>query len=109
MFLWFGSSKMDNHSIYPDWRLTLYHAPLTVVIPIIEEHVQTKKRSIIRDSNEEHIFIKELTKSLRSINMSDIGDIAYLDSIVNKFTSSLKSIWTKNSKVINITVHSKSW
>ena len=41
--------------------------------------------------------------------MSDIGDITYLNSIINEFTSSLESIWAKNSKVINITVHSRSW
>jgi len=66
------------------------------------KHAQTKKCSIIKDSNEEHTFIKELTKSLRSINTSDIGDITHLDSIVNEFASSLESIWAKNSKVDNI-------
>jgi len=106
MFLWFGSSKMKNHLIYLDWRLTSDHTPLTVMIPIVEEYIQTKKHSIIKDSNEKYIFIKELTKSLRSINMSDIGNITCLDSIVNEFTSSLESILAKNSKVVNITVHS---
>jgi len=109
MFMQFGSSKMDNHSIHHDWRLTSDYAPLTVMISIVEKHVQTKKYSIIKNSDEEHTFIKELTKSLRSINTSDIGDIAHLDNIVNEFTSSLESIWAKNSKVINIMVHSKSW
>ena len=79
------------------------------MIPIVEKHVQTKKYSIIKNSDKEHTFIKELTKSLKSINTSDIGDIAYLDNIVNEFTSSLESIWAKNSKVINIMVYSKSW
>jgi len=108
MFLQFGSSKMDNHLIYPNWRLTSDHTSLTVVIPIVEEHVQTKKCFIVKNSNKEYTFIKELTESLRSINTSDIGDIAHLDSIMNEFTSSLESIWAKNSKVINIMVYSKS-
>ena len=79
------------------------------MIPIVEEHIQTKKHSIVKGSDKEHTFIKELTESLRSINMSDIGDITHLDSIVNEFTSSLESIWANNSKVINITVYSNSW
>ena len=109
MFLWFGSSEMDSYSIHPNWRLTLDHVPLTVMISIIEECIQTKKHSIVKNSDEEHTFIKELTKSLRSINISDISDITYLDSIVNKFASSLESIWAKNLKVINIMIYSKSW
>ena len=79
------------------------------MISIVEEYIQTKKHSIVKGSDKEHIFIKKLTESLRSINMSDIGDITYLNSIINEFTSSLESIWAKNSKVINITVHSRSW
>ena len=109
MFLQFSSSKMDNHLIYPDWRLTSDHTPLTVMIPIVEEHVQTKKCSIVKNSNEEHIFIKKLTKLFRSINISDISNIACLDSVINEFASSLESIWAKNSKVINIIIYSKSW
>lgn len=79
------------------------------MISIVEEYIQTKKHSIVKGSDKEHIFIKKLTELLRSINMSDIGDITYLNSIINEFTSSLESIWAKNSKVINITVHSRSW
>ena len=39
MFLQFGSSKMDNHLIHPNWRLTSDHTSLTVVIPIVKEHI----------------------------------------------------------------------
>jgi len=53
---------MDNHTIHPDWRLTSDHAPLTIVIPIMEEHIQTKKCTIVKNSDEEHTFVKELTK-----------------------------------------------
>ena len=109
VFLWFGSSEIDNHLIHPNWRLTSDHTPLTVVIPIVEEHIQTKKYSIIKDSDKKYIFIKEFTELLRSINILDIGNIAYLDSIINEFASSLENIWAKNSKVVNIMVHSKSW
>ena len=83
---------MDNHSIYPNWRLTLDYVPLIVVISIVKEHVQTKKYSIIKDSDKKYIFIKELTESIRNINTSDIDNITHLDNIVNKFASSLESI-----------------
>ena len=38
-----------------------------------------------------------------------IADITCLDRIVNEFASFVENIWTKNSKIINIMVHSKSW
>ena len=54
------------------------------------------------------MFIKKLTATLRNINTNDISDISCLDSTVNAFASSVDSIWSKNSKITNIMVHSKS-
>ena len=67
-----------------------------------------RKRTIVKNNNEEIMFIKELTAALRNINMSDISDISSLESTVNAFASSVDSIWSKNSKITNIVVHSKS-
>ena len=39
MFLYFGSDKLDNYIIHPDWRLTSDHTPLMIVISIIKEHI----------------------------------------------------------------------
>jgi len=50
MFLCNSSSEMDNHSIHPDWRLLSDHTPLTIVIPIVEEHINSRKYLIIKDS-----------------------------------------------------------
>ena len=85
------------------------HVPLTIVIPIFEEHVQTKKHTTIKDSNEKHAFIKKLTEVFRNINTSNIVNITCLNRIINEFASSVENIWTKNSKIVNIMVHSKSW
>jgi len=106
MFLRSGSSELNNHSIHPDWRLLSNHAPLTIIIPITEEHIVSRKCSIIKDSEEESTFIKDLTNSIRNIDTSNITN---LDRAVNEFASVVEITWEKNSKVINITRHSKSW
>ena len=89
MFLCNGSSKLDNHLIQPNWRLSSNHAPLTIVITIIEEHINSGKHSIIRDSKEELIFIKDLIIFIRNINTSNMSDIASLDRAVNKFADAV--------------------
>ena len=46
MFLRYGSSEINQYSIYPDWHLTSNYAPLSIVIPIIDEIISTSKLSI---------------------------------------------------------------
>jgi len=92
MFLCFGSSEIGNHTIHPDWRLTSDHAPLMIVIPIVEEHIQTKKHTIVKDSDEEYAFVKKLTKLLRNIDTSNITDVDHLNSIITYFASSVENI-----------------
>ena len=109
MFLHSGSSELNNHSIYTDWRLLSNHASLTIIIPITEEYIISSKHFIIKDSEKESTFIKDLTNSIRNINTSNILDIASINRATDKFASMVKVTWRKNSKVINITRHSKSW
>jgi len=85
------------------------HIPLTVTIPIVEEYIQTKKQMIIKDSDEEKMLIKELIKSISSINTSDLLNIILLKNAVLTLACSMKRIWEENLKIINITKHSKSW
>ena len=63
---------------------------------------------IVKENKEEHIFVKELIKAIKNIETNDISDVDCLDSIILEFVSSLENIWAKNSKIINITKHSKS-
>jgi len=109
MFLHSGLSKLNNHSIYPDWQLISDHAPLTITIPIVEESVNTTKCSIIKDSKKEAFFVKEVTTLVRNLNKSNLSDITSLDRVINKFTKAVISAWENNSKIINIMKHSKSW
>jgi len=109
MFLFSGSNELDNHLIYLEWCLTSDHAPLTITIPIVEESVNSTKHSIIKDSEEEASFIKNVTISIRNLNMSNLSDITSLDRVVNNFANIVKSAWEKNLKIINIMKHSKSW
>ena len=109
MFLWCSSSKLNNHSIYPDWHLTSDHTPLTIIIPINEKNINMHKRAIIKDSTEEELFIRDITISIRSLDTSNLSDIPVLEKAVNNFANNVDITWMKNLKFINIMKHSKSW
>ena len=109
MFLRYGSEKLDNHIIHSDWWLSSNHTPLTVTIPIVEEHIHNKKHSLIKDSVEEKSFIKDLIKDIKTINTSNLTNIDSLKNVINLFAKAIEKTWEKNSKIVNITRHLKSW
>ena len=85
------------------------HTPLTITIPISEEHIESSKKSIIKDSKKEMSFIKDLISLIRNLYTFNLSDEDSLERVVNKFTKVVEYIWKKNLKIINITKHSKSW
>ena len=109
MFLCCDSSKLNMHSIHPEWHFTSDHAPLTITIPIVEEHIASYKRTITKNSEEEDKFIKEVITSFSKLNMSNISDISKLEKVVSDFANIVDYTWIKYSKLINITKCSKSW
>ena len=109
MFLQFRSEELDSHLTQLEWHLTSDHAPLTIIFPIIEEHFQTKKYMIVKNSNEEKLFIEELIRVIKSVNTSDILNIESLEIDVLNLAYSVERTWEKHSKIVNITKHSKSW
>ena len=109
IFLCCDSFKLNNHSIYPNWYLTSDHAPLTITIPINEENINLHKRTILKNSNEEDLFIKEVITSFSKLDTSNILDISQLEKIITDFANIVESAWIKNSKIVNITKYSKSW
>ena len=98
IFLQSGSSKLNNHSIHPNWWLTSDHTPLTVSISIARENINLSKFSIPKNSEEEAMFIKEVSSIIKNLNISDLSNINKLENIVNTLASNTKSAWRKNSK-----------
>ena len=109
MFLQSGSTELNNHSIHPDWQLSLDHAPLTMTIPIAEENIVSSKFSIAKNSNEEESFINDILYAIKNINVDNLSDSSKLEVVTNTLASKIKNAWRANSKWVNITRQSKSW
>jgi len=95
MFLRPESSEYDNYSIYLDWRLISDLTPLIVNIAIFKKHVQTKKYTIVKNSEEEEKFINKLIKAIKGLNMENIQRKDILKQIMQTFTNSTERIWYK--------------
>ena len=108
IFLWYSSTELDNYLIQPEWHLSSDHAHLTVMISIIKENINLRKRSIIKDSEEKASFIKNIIAFIRNLKMSSLLDISLLENVTNNFANIIDNIWVKNSKITNITKYSKS-
>jgi len=81
MFLRLESLEHDNHTIYPDLRLTSDHAPLTVDISIFEKHIQTKRCTLVKNSEEDN-FVNELIETIKEMNTENICNKNVLDQII---------------------------
>jgi len=55
---------------------------LIVIISIFEEHIQTRKHMIVKDSDKEKNFVNKPIKTFRSINIDNISDINSLKSVI---------------------------
>ena len=109
MFLSYGSSELNHHSILSESCLLSDHAPLSIDIPIYKEVIYTSKLLISPKSNQKTAFIQEIISNFKNLDTSDIGDIEKLECIVNQFRAIIDQVWTKNAKKSKISKHSKQW
>jgi len=109
IFLQCDSLELNTHLIHPEWCLTSNHASLIIIIPIVEEHIVTHKRTITKNSDEEVEFINEVIASFAKVDISNIVNISELEEAISNFANIVNYSWTKYSKLVNITKYSKSW
>jgi len=107
MFLQYGSSELNQHSICLDCRLSSDHAPLIINIPITNEVINTSKLSIAPNSEQEKAFVKDLITVFKNIETNNIINKDNLEDIVNHVGTSINRAWTKNTKWLRISRHSK--
>jgi len=84
MFLHYGSSELDHHTILPESWLSSDYAPLLIDIPIFEEIIQTSKLTLAPKSDHETAFIKDIISNFKILDTSNIEDISKLEWVVNQ-------------------------
>jgi len=109
MFLRYGSSELDQHSILPDFWLSSDHTSLSIDIPIFEEIIQTLKLSLAPKSDQESAFIEDIILNFKIMDTSNIEDMEKLERVVNQLGMIIDQAWTKNAKKSRISKHSKQW
>ena len=103
MFLRSDSLEHNSHSIHLKWQLTSNHTPLFIDIVTFKENIQTKKYTIVKDSEEENNFISNLIKAIKGLNIDNIQSKEDLKQIVQTFADCTKRIFYKHLKIVNIT------
>jgi len=109
IFLQYGSTELNQHSIHPDWQLTSDYAPLSITIPIVDETINTSKLSIQQNSEQETAFIEEVILVFKNLNTLNISNKECLENTVNNLNLLINQAWNKNVKQTRITRHSKQW
>ena len=109
IFLWCDSLELNTYHIHPDWCCSSDHAPLTVTIFIAEEHVEMSKRTIAKNSDEKADFVNEILASFSKVDVLTVSNIDELEDVISKFANIIDYSWSKYSKPVRITKHSKSW
>ena len=107
MFLQYGSTELNQHSIHPDWWLTSDHTPLSITIPIVDETINTSKLLIQQNSKQETVFIEEVISVFKNLNTLNISNKECLKNMVNNLNLLINQAW--NTKQTRITRHSKKW
>jgi len=89
LFLQYGSSELNQHSIHPDCCLSSDYAPLTITIPIVDEFINISKLLISPNSKQEFAFIKDIILIFKNLETTNITNKDNLESIVNHVETSI--------------------
>jgi len=63
-----------------------------VKISILEEHIQTRKQTIVKNSKEEIKFIANVIELVKRLNTNHISSKEDLENIVQEFAHSIDDI-----------------
>jgi len=69
-----------------------------VKILILEEHIQTRKQTIIKNSKEEIKFIADVIELVKRLNTSHISSKEDLESIIQESAHSMDDIYIVDLK-----------
>jgi len=92
IFLQYNSTKLNNHSIYPNWCLTFDHVLLIITIPIAKINIDLQKKTIIKNRDEEDLFIKEVIAFFAKLDTSNILEKHQLEKVVTNFANIVESV-----------------
>jgi len=79
MFLRYGSTELDHHTILPESHLSSDHVPLLIDIPICDEVIQSLKLVITPGSEQEKEFIKDIISNFNLLDTSNINNVECLN------------------------------
>jgi len=87
MFLRYGSTRINQHSIHPNCHLSSNQTSLSITISIVNEIVNTSKLLIQQNSEQEIAFVKEVILIFKNLDMSNFTDKDNLENTVNYLNS----------------------
>jgi len=87
MFLCSRSRELNEHIIHPDWRLSSDHVSLTITILIAKEFIHSSKLKILKNSEEEEIFVKEIINIFKALNTLSIMNCELLEYTINSLAT----------------------
>ena len=68
------------------------------MIAIKKENIDLFKSSIAKNSEEEKNFVKDVSVTIKNIDISDLSDHGKIEEITNSLASRIEFAWKTNTK-----------
>jgi len=107
MFMNPNNSGFNKYILKPDICLLSDHVPLIIDVGIKEENINLTFQAIKKDSEEEEVFIRDIIKSIRNIDTSNLVNLEDIQRYITTLSASVKDAWATHSLGKKITKHSK--